>query len=334
MNRILDKYDTLIFDMDGVITSESGYWDAASLTVREFLANRFDGEDIDISYMSQNVKKIRSEVFLEDKLITHFKGMGVNSNWDLGYITVLVALVIGSRNSQDIYEYAKKLEGNIIDIYDRLAHLAAKAMGENIDDFMRNGKLWTDMRDCFQEWYLGDELFYESYGSMPKTPGKLGLYKSETPIVPIDKLKAILSELSRTKRLGIATGRLSREIIPLLSEWDVLHNFDSNALCTYDYVVSVEEAIGGTFTKPHPYMFLKSLYGIGYPDSKIAGGDYDKSKISKTLVIGDAGADILAAQAMGADFCAVLTGVAGQSGRAYFEKQNATYILDDITSLV
>ena len=103
MNRILDKYDTLIFDMDGVITSENGYWDAASLTVREFLTNRFGGEDIDVGYMSQNVKKIRSEVFFEDKLITLLKGMGVNSNWDLGYITVLIALVTGSCDAQDIY---------------------------------------------------------------------------------------------------------------------------------------------------------------------------------------------------------------------------------------
>ena len=334
MNKILDKYDTLIFDMDGVITSENGYWDAASLTVREFLVNRFDGEDIDVSDMSQNVKKIRSEVFFEDKLITLLKGMGVNSNWDLGYITVLIALVTGSCDAQDIYEYAKQLKGDIIDIYDRLAVLAAKVMGENPKDFMRSGKLWTDMRDCFQEWYLGDKLFIEVYGCEPKTLGKMGIYKGETPIIPLDKLKAILSELSHIKRLGIGTGRLRREIVPLLREWDVLHNFDENALCTYDYVVSAEKSIGATLTKPHPYMFLKSLYGLDYPDDKIAGGDYDKSKISKTLVIGDAGADILAAQAMGADFCAVLTGVAGQSGRAYFEEQKSTYILDDITYLV
>ena len=39
MNRILDKYDTLIFDMDGVITSENGYWDAPTQTHTENLHN-------------------------------------------------------------------------------------------------------------------------------------------------------------------------------------------------------------------------------------------------------------------------------------------------------
>ena len=39
---------------------------------------------------------------------------------------------------------------------------------------------------------------------------------------------------------------------------------------------------------------------------------------------------LLAAKAMGADFCAVLTGVAGESGRAYFEEQNAEFILRNV----
>ena len=51
---------------------------------------------------------------------------------------------------------------------------------------------------------------------------------------------------------------------------------------------------------------------------------------SSTLIVGDAGADILAAKAMGADFCAVLTGVQGERARPYFEKLNAEYILNSV----
>lgn len=92
MMKFLDRYDTLIFDMDGVITSESAYWDAAALTVREFLSDKrhFGDGDIDVSYMSDNVEAIRNEIFLNDKIITYFKSIGVNSNWDLGYITVQI----------------------------------------------------------------------------------------------------------------------------------------------------------------------------------------------------------------------------------------------------
>ena len=46
--------------------------------------------------------------------------------------------------------------------------------------------------------------------------------------------------------------------------------------------------------------------------------------------MGDAGADILAAQAMGADFCAVLTGIQGKKAKGYFEDMKADYILDSI----
>ncbi len=336
MKKFLNKYDTMIFDMDGVVTSESGYWDAAALTVCEFLTGSeyFGNETIDIKYLSDNVKAIRKEVFLDDKLITLFKGLGVNSNWDLGYITVLISLIIGKNDAQSVYDYAEKIEEDIIDAYDTLAKLAAKRQGALFEEYRRNGKLWTDMQDKFQEWYLGDDMYYETYKKEVAVSGKSGIYKNEEPIVTLVELKDILGELSETKRLGIATGRVRLEIVPMLKQWGVLDCFDENALCTYDYVISGEQETNATLTKPHPYMFLKALYGLNYPNNKIVDRDYDKSKIGRTLVVGDAGADILAAQAMGADFCAVLTGIAGQSGRTYFEEQKADYILNDIRELM
>lgn len=332
MRKFLDKYDTLIFDMDGVITSESAYWDAAALTVREFLTDKrfFGNGDIDVKYMTENVETVRKEVFLDDKIITLFKALGVNSNWDLGYVTVLVSLAIGTTNAQKIYEYAAKIDGNILEVYDELAKTASEKLRAEFEDYRRNGKLWCDMRDVFQEWYLGDELFKEEYGRAPYNPQKPGLYKEEKPIIALNELDTLLKELSKTKRLCIATGRLYSEIVPLLKIWGVLDYFDLNGICNYNHVITADCELGGQFTKPHPYMFLKALYGLDYPDRKIADGDYDKSKISKTLIVGDAGADILAAHAMNADFCAVLTGVAGESGRAYFEEQNAEYILHNV----
>ncbi len=336
MNKFLDKYDTLIFDMDGVVTSESGYWDAAALTVYEYLMDEkyFGNGRIDTASLSGNVKNIRSEVFSNDELIVLLKGKGVNSNWDLGYITVLMSLILGTTDFGKIYKYAEKIDEDIILVYENFAKLAAEQIGVPYEEYCRNGKLWCDMRDCFQEWYLGDDMFMKTYGKPSSSPDKPGLYKKEVPITTLDELRAITGELSQTKRLGIATGRLEREILPLLSQWEVLSDFDETALSTYDYVIKGEADTGATLTKPHPYMFLKALYGVDYPDQKLIDGDYDKSKIEKTLIVGDAGADILGAKAMGADFCAVLTGVAGQKGRAYFEEQNSEYILNDIRELI
>ena len=336
MNKLFDKYDTFIFDMDGVVTSENGYWNAASLTVYEYLNDKshFGNISIDTVLSSDNVKTIRKEVFSDDKLIVLLKGKGVNSNWDLGYITVLMSLILGTNDYEEIYRYAQMIDEDIISVYDNFAKLASERVGVPYEEFSRNGKLWCDMRDCFQEWYLGDAVFREVYGRPPKNTNKPGLYKKEMPIITVEELKNVIGELSRTKKLGIATGRLDREISPLLHQWDVFDKFDALSICTYDYVITGEENTGATLTKPHPYMFLKSLYGTDYPDERIINGDYDKSKIDRPLVIGDAGAVILAAKAMGADFCAVLTGVAGKDGRGYFEEQKAEYILNDIRELI
>ena len=77
-------------------------------------------------------------------------------------------------------------------------------------------------------------------------------------------------------------------------------------------------------------MFLKALYGTDCGDEEIIRKTSEDEKISRTLIVGDAGADILAAKAMGADFCAVLTGVQGERARPYFEKLNAEYILNSV----
>lgn len=337
MKQFLDKYDTIIFDMDGVITSEQNYWNCAALTAWEYLhgEKHFGSERLNAAEMSADVRQIRAKIFAEDRLINELKSRGVNSNWDLGYVTVLIALIVDTDNSDVILEYACNLSGNILDEYDRLAHFAAVAVGCDEDYTARNGELWTEMRDCFQEWFLGDAVFEEQYHRPPYEPGKPGLMYSEQPIIPMDALITLLTELSAEKRVCTGTGRPAAELLTPLKSWDSLKYFAADGLCNYDHVMAAEKRTGNTaLTKPHPYMFLKALYGTDYDDIKILNGDFDKSKIAKTLVVGDAGADILAAKAMGADFCAVLTGITGEAARGYFEKVGAEYILPSAADLV
>ena len=80
MNRILDKYDTVIFDMDGVITNESCYWDSAALTVYEHLKSKtyLGNEMVDPDYCMENVSELRKHIFCDDKLIMRMKEIGVN----------------------------------------------------------------------------------------------------------------------------------------------------------------------------------------------------------------------------------------------------------------
>ncbi len=336
MKSFLDKYDTVIFDMDGVITSEQNYWNSAALTVWEYL-NWNMGIEIASPECMKKLPEIRGRVFCDDELISALKGRGVNSNWDLGYVTVLISwIVYGSEKIGDfsaVLDYAGQLPDNILDAYDLLAKRASEKTGFDYDWMRRNGLMWKTMRSIFQGWFLGDELA-AARNMPPLHPGKPGLVYAEEPIIDKAALIRLLSELSETKRVCTGTGRPSDEILEPLRCWDALKYFAPDGLCNYDHVVKAEAENGSTLTKPHPYMFLKALYGTDYEDTRIINGDYDRDKISKTIVVGDAGADILAAQAMGADFCAVLTGVSGQAARRYFEAHNAGYILNSVADML
>lgn len=329
MKEFLNKYNTVIFDMDGVITSEEKYWDAAALTVWEYL-HFCRGVDISAQECMAKCKEIRHRVFCGDKLIKVLKNKGVNSNWDLGYVTVLMAWILGTEDFTKVLEYAKTLPENIIDCYDTLARECAKVSGYDFKWLRRNGVMWQTMHGLFQEWYLGEE----AWGKPAIHSGKTGLMYSEEPIVDKAKLCDLLKDLSKTHRLCTGTGRPEMEMMTPLGEWGVIDCFASDGLCNYDHIIKAEREFNMTLTKPHPYIFLKALYGTDFDDKKIIEGDYNKDEIKKTLVVGDAGADILAAREMGADFCAVLTGVAGESARGYFEGLNAEYILNSVLDML
>lgn len=333
LKQFLDKYDTIIFDMDGVITSEQNYWNCAALTVWEYLRwNR--GDEIDTAEAMDNAAKIREEIFCGDELINVLKEKGVNSNWDLGYVTVLLAWICGGveycGDFTDVLARAKKLPENIMGEYDNLAKECSKTTGFDYDWLQRNGLMWQTMCNLFQEWFLGDEL----NGRASLHGMKSGLLYREEPIVDKTLLTKTLELLARTKRLCTGTGRPYIEMIRPLDAWDIKKYFAPDGLCNYDHVIAAEKALNNNaLTKPNPYIFLKALYGVGYDDKKLVDGEYDAQRIKTALVIGDAGADILAARAMGADFCAVLTGVAGKSARGYFENLNSEYILDSVLDL-
>lgn len=332
--KFLDKYDTVIFDMDGVITSEQNYWNCAALTVWEYMLWN-SGQRIDVSYAMEHISDIRKKVFCNDRLISVLKGKGVNSNWDLGYVTVLLAWICGGQeyngDFSDVLKKAEELPDNILDAYDDLAKKAFEKTGFDYEWMRRNELMWTTMQELFQEWFLGDDL----NGRASLHGRKSGLLNNEQPIVDKEKLIQMLKLLSKNKRVCTGTGRPYIEMIRPIEDWGIKKYFAPDGLCNYDYVVAAEKALNSNaLTKPHPYMFLKALYGTDYDDKKLINSDYNKSEIKTTLIVGDAGADILAAQAMGADFCAVLTGIQGESARGYFEKMGADYILNSVTDFV
>ena len=94
--------DLIIFDLDGVITSEAAYWDAAGLTLHElFYSPRY--WDLNRSKLSrdgkyhpaktaQNSRLISRSVFPESDILA-LKGRSINSNWDTSYVAVCLQII-------------------------------------------------------------------------------------------------------------------------------------------------------------------------------------------------------------------------------------------------
>ena len=66
----LQKYETILFDLDGVITSEYNYWTTAAVTVWELL---FGSDEEKIEYLSKNREDVKKLVFFNDKTISFLK---------------------------------------------------------------------------------------------------------------------------------------------------------------------------------------------------------------------------------------------------------------------
>jgi len=325
----LNKYDTILFDMDGVITSEQAYWTCAALVVYEMLTSREffgDGKAYDTDMYNKR-KQIRDEVFCGDKTISTLKNKGVNSNWDLAYVVLAEALLCEKYDFDDVYERVCKYDNDVFLHYDILAQKLSKKFGKTKEYYARLGPFWDEVCAVFQKIYLGEA----------DAPPLMG---DEMPIFSVEQTKKVLSALKENgKSLGTGTGRPLCELKSPFERWGLTQFFDKERLITYDEVVNAEEQMAREgvllgLTKPHPFMFLKGALKKDYLTQKIVSGDYDKAILSKTLVVGDAGADMLSAQAGGMDFLAVLTGISGKAAKPYFEAHGATYILDSICDMI
>ena len=92
----------IVFDLDGVITSEEAYWDAAGLTLHELLySSRYwsiDQQLLDNDGQYHPAKTAEESRWLSRSLfpnaeIQALKARAINSNWDTCYATVCLHLI-------------------------------------------------------------------------------------------------------------------------------------------------------------------------------------------------------------------------------------------------
>lgn len=339
----LERYDTVLFDLDGVLTSEEMYWNCAALAVYEMYFGKqyYGSQALTAQEMESRTAEIRKLVFCNDRLIRVLKDKGVNSNWDLAYITLSAALYVGAEQGfEETVRYLEQIPGDAFACYREVAERLANKFHSDKGYFERLGAFWMKTQTCFQEWFLGDELFFQTNGCEVLQKGKRGMVHSEEPLVDKQRMQILLRLLYESgKCLGVGSGRPRPECIGVLEQWEVMRYFAPECMISYSNVTEAEdvlakEGIRAEFTKPHPFMFLKGGSRGKLSDLEIYRGDYRKEDFSHCLVIGDAAADLFAAKAAGCDFAAVLTGVQGKKARGFFEEEKADYILEDVLAMM
>ncbi len=374
-----DMYDTILFDIDGVLLSEDSYFDASGLTVWELLASpqyvgyapagllRFPDSCADV-----DGRILRRTVFAEDAVLRAFKHVGVNSNWDMVYLQTCALLVeavqhvtqlLGERAVRQALAgptaggwspAALKALGCLLrqaqvpwqadfaiwvewaqTCADKAALLqtvvsALQQACPGLAAFAQEDRLWNVCRTVFQTWYLGSDY-------APDACDKPGFLTREQALVDAERFATQLAQWNeRGLRLGIATGRPATETRVPLAQLGWLRWFESGRITTATDVLAAQALYPavGPLSKPHPYSYVRSLLAGAEPGTVLSTAlPLPVARARQVLIVGDSVADQLAAQAIGCDFAAVLTGLEGERARTAFERAGATYVMGSVSEL-
>lgn len=276
---------TILFDVDGVMLSEERYFDGSALTVWELLHSPrylgLRGDAFTPSPDEETIRRVRRTVFADDQVLDFIKSRGINSNWDMVFLTFSYQLIrLCEQLKHSHAEYVQELlRGSIhpdklrelgqlirpedtaqldyaafctdfakggaqkAELLTYLNQIAWERCGVKTDMFSRNSALWILCQETFQEWYLGDEQVAASIGRETAQPGKKGFLKDEIPIVDPGKLRDVLLKLkAKGITLGIGTGRPTIETHVPLQELQLLDLFDPDRVVTASHVLAAESA--------------------------------------------------------------------------------------------
>ncbi len=345
------KIDTLIFDMDGVITTEEKYWACARLTFWELVTQTLDIADAFGDAVHDEAVR---EAVVSDELIYTLKGRAVNSNWDITYVLACVylsgipgATVFSAMNVPDFLQAihdtmdAKADWPNVLTeflaetggakgraLVQEAGNRLQKALNFNGEDLLRvDGPFWWYLHACFQRWYTGEAM--RELNAEPLTDGTM---------LPAQQIEATLKTLhDRGYKLGAATGRPNDELYDALGELGLMEYFDPQRLGTLDVVRDAETKLGlSGLAKPHPFSLLRAVYPRAALEV-LVDEEFQKLKRNNVVMVGDTTSDVIMAKAAGCRVVGVLTGIRGEKARqerlALLEHSGCEAILDDVTHL-
>lgn len=287
----------LVFDMDGVLVDVSAsYREATRQAAYIFLKDCKGGE------------RLPQPLFSLEELAAVKQSGGLNNDWDMTHRIISLLLVMADTSGADRFqwdvaplaEYLQHAERPLSAIMES-GRLSKAADGFYTGD-VGSGNL---IKQIFQEIYLGQELFEETYGFTPQYCVQDGLILKEKLFTPLP----LLQKLAVGNKLAIATGRPKSEALYPLKK----HGLDMfSAVVSLDECQAEEKRIlertgcRVSLGKPDPFM-LDHIAAL-YPDAE------------KLYYFGDVGDDMKAAKSSRYPFIAVGIAYSAPDKKAAAEK--------------
>lgn len=344
-SELKEQLRFLIFDLDGVITSEEKYWNTARLTVWDLIASEnylgLSNYFVGGSDLSSRLLQVGEKV-IPNNFIYELKSRAINSNWDLTFFVVGLHLVGIMREIKQVSpdSYLDIISSNNLPITEKLQQLGRLLPPQEYDYRLSHGiidSFWEETSSLtgsavleylssFTSTKLGESLpsFLETKGELWQLcyrnfqewyEGKRGYSLPDDDTVldltSIDNALRILHN-SGQYSLAIATGRPRAEVIQPLDSLGVLSYFDQGRIVTYDEVLEAESILSSSnpslkLGKPHPFVVLKAIY----PDQNVeifCKEEFQRANRQYAAYIGDAASDVVAAKQAGCISIGVLTG--------------------------
>ena len=287
----------LVFDMDGVLVDVSGSYREATRQAAYIFLKDCRGGDL-----------LKEPLFSLEELALVKQSGGLNNDWDMTHRIISLLLVMADCQGPD------RLEWNVAPLAEYLASgrppLSAimesgrlsKAADKYYAGDVGSGNV---IKQIFQEIYLGQELFRETYGFTPQYCAQEGLILKEKLFTS----RSLLQKLSAGNTLAIATGRPKSEALYPLKK----HGLDMfSAVVSLDECEAEEKRIlektgcRVSLGKPDPFMLdhIASLY----PDAE------------KLYYFGDVGDDMKSAKSSKHPFVAAGIAYSAPDRKAAAEK--------------
>ena len=264
----------VLFDLDGVITSERIYWNCSGLALAKYMGKKMPNSEAGKVKLAQKL--------LPDSIIRGFKEAGINSNWDITYASSIV-----SKLGRDAKWFQKELKKRG---YKGLDYLKLLDEIDQSQKHKREGGEWKEAHKKFQACHFE-------------------LEHTDETVIPLAKVKKALKELKALGlKIGIATGRPLGEVDKPLKKWGLWDYFEPAMIITDDDAAREETRIGRHVGKPDPWIILCAISRnerCSIEEAKKFAGEY--------LYVGDSVADVLAAKNAGTPLICVNTGIASKA---------------------